>query len=171
MIKPYKVLIGLFLTVFVLLASCSREKSRLKPGDTAPLFDAPGADGNKVSLNHYAGKVILLHFWADWCTECRAEFPKLQNAYTNLNDQNFEIIAVNVGQSKEHVQSFIDNYHLTFPMILDENTRIARLYHIKGLPTNYFIKPDLTLYKIVIGWVNEKQIHKILLDLTGKDEK
>ncbi len=112
-----------------------------------------------------------MHFWADWCADCRAEFPKLQDAYMQLKDENFEILAINVGQSKEHVQSFIDNYNLTFPMVMDSNAEIAELYHIKGLPTNYFINADLTVHKIVIGWVNEKQIRKILSDITPEDVK
>ncbi len=165
-----------FYRIFLLIAGiafssfqCTKQSQRLNPGDTAPLFIAGMPGDDSFALEKYKGKILLLHFWADWCADCRAEFPKLQKAYQELGKRNFEIIAVNVGQSEDHVRSFIEKYDLTFPMLLDKETTIAGMYHIKGLPTNYFIKPDLTIYKIVIGWVNEDQIRQILNSLSREE--
>lgn len=156
---------------FLIFGSCSQKQERLKAGEPAPLFTLQDPSGQTISLKQLSGKTILLHFWADWCADCRAEFPKLQAAYKKLKNHNFEIIAINVGQSREHVQSFIESYHLTFFMAMDENTDIAKLYHIKGLPTNYFLKPNLTIHKIIIGWVHDEQIRKILSSIHEKEKK
>lgn len=149
-----------WLIIFILLSlfTCRNKNDRLHPGAPAPGFSAQTPAGKMISLEQYRGKYILIHFWADWCSDCRAEFEKLENAYRSLKKENIEIIAVNAGQTKEHVLEFVEYYNLTFPMIMDEKKEITELYKIHSLPTNYFIKPDLTISKITIGWVSENQI-------------
>jgi peroxiredoxin len=146
----------------VVLLFCSSKKNSVKEGDSALLFSTMDYSGKIVTLKNLKGKHILLHFWADWCSECRAEFPKLEKAYQKYKMYNFEIIAINVGQSKNHVQSFVDKFNLTFPMLLDEQSEIAKQYGIRGLPTNFFIDEDMVVTKMIIGWVDEKQIDQII---------
>jgi peroxiredoxin len=148
----------ILLIIAPLLIFCSRHKHSVDQGDEAPVFSTTDYSGATLSLESLRGKRILLHFWADWCSECRAEFPKLESVYQDLKDKNFEIIAVNVGQSQDHVTSFVKEYKLTFPMLVDEQSVIAKQYGIRGLPTNFFINPDLTVHKMIIGWVDEKQV-------------
>ncbi|MBN1407325.1 MAG: redoxin domain-containing protein [Calditrichaceae bacterium] len=151
-----------FLFSFILFYSCSSPRHSIDGGDTAPDFKAENTSGQSFSLADMKGKRILIHFWADWCSECRAEFPKLEEAYQKYKNDNFKIIAINVGQSKEHVESFVEEFKLTFPMLLDEQSEIARQYGIRGLPTNFFIDENRVVTKMIIGWVDEKQINQII---------
>lgn len=162
-------LILLFFISLILQAGCSKKEAKLLIGQAAIEFNAPTPAGDMVSLKDFNGKIILVHFWADWCSNCRAEFPKLESAYKNLGEQNFEIVAVNVAQSKNHVVSFVDTYGLTFPMLLDPQAVIAKLYGIKGLPTNIFINSKFKIVKVIIGWVDEEQIRQILKQITTKE--
>ena len=79
------------------------------------------------------------------------------------------VIAVNAGQSAEHVRDFIENYHLTFPMVMDEDLQVSKKYGVTGLPTNFFIDDKGIVYKVIIGWVDMEQIKKILKEM--KHEK
>lgn len=148
----------LFLIIHV---ACSQNKASLNVGDRAPLFTTNDSRDSTFKLEDFKGRKLLIHFWADWCAECRAEFPKLEAAYQK-NKENFEILAINVAQSEEHVESFVKEFNLTFPMLLDKNSEIAARYGIRGLPTNYFINRDLKIEKIIIGWVDEKQINQAI---------
>jgi peroxiredoxin len=145
-----------------LLLCCSSPRITIEEGDIAPEFQAVNTVGKSFSLSYFKDKKILIHFWADWCAECRAEFPKLEKSYQKYKDNNFEIIGVNVGQSKKHVQSFVDEFNLTFPMLMDEQSAIAKQYGIRGLPTNFFLDENMVVTKIIIGWVDEKQISQII---------
>jgi peroxiredoxin len=104
----------------LLLISCTKSQNRLKAGQNAPDFSLYTPEKEKISIKNYNGKYLLIHFWADWCSQCRAEFPKLENSYQKMHNQNFEIIGINAGQSAEHVSEFVKYYNLTFPMVLDE---------------------------------------------------
>ena len=103
----------------------------------------------------------MLHFWADWCSECRAEFPKLQKAHLAPENRDLQIICINTGQSREHIQSFVDYFKLTFPMLLDSTTEVSKLYHINGLPSTVLINSDLTIYKTHIGWLDATLISQL----------
>ena len=153
MIKPF-----FLLAVFLILFSCRQQTPVLKPGQTAPEFELPNINGEMFRLKDLKGKKIVLHFWADWCTECRAEFPKLQKAHLDPQNSDLKIICINTGQTREHVQSFVDYFKLTFPMLLDSTTEVSKLYDIKGLPTSILLNSDLTVYKTHIGWLDEALI-------------
>ncbi|MEJ2544230.1 MAG: redoxin domain-containing protein [Calditrichaceae bacterium] len=151
---------------FILLSffyfTCSSPRNSIEEGDLAPEFKTEAINGASFSLSSIKGKKVLIHFWADWCSECRAEFPKLEEAYQKYKKDNFEIIAVNVGQSEQHVKSFVTEFNLTFPMLLDEQSEIAKQYGIRGLPTNFFIDENRIVIKMIIGWVDDKQINQII---------
>ncbi len=146
------------LSILFILLSCQGQTPALKSGQSAPEFELPEINGGKLNLNSLKGKKILLHFWADWCTECRAEFPKLQKAYLDPQNSDLKIICINTGQTREHVQSFVDYFKLSFPMLLDSTTEVSNVYGIKGLPTSVLINSDLTIYKTHIGWLDEALI-------------
>lgn len=160
--SPKGVAWAIFLFSFSLLLSCSSPRNIVEEGDSAPEFKAENINGESFSIANAKGKKILIHFWADWCSECRAEFPKLEKAYQKHKNDNFEIIAINVGQSKKHVESFVIEFKLTFPMLLDEDLKIAAQYGLRGLPTNFFVDEKLVITKMIIGWVDEKQIDQII---------
>ncbi len=157
------------LSIFIVtLLSCSEKSAYLVKGDAVPDIEFLAVDGETLTFNEYKGKTILIHFWADWCSECRAEFPKLEQAYQKYKKDGFEILAVNVAQSKSHVQSFKDEFGLNFPMLMDENSSVAKKFGIRGLPTNYFIGKEGRVERVIIGWVDEEQISLVLNNINSK---
>ncbi len=152
----------ILIVIFIILTNCEGRKTGVNAGDVSPSIQTTNSLGQAVKLNDFSGKKVLLHFWADWCADCRIEFPKLEQIYHTYKEQNFEIIAVNVGQSAGEVNAFRDELNLTFPLWLDEKTEISKVYGVRGLPTNFFINPDGEVHKVTIGWVDERQIKDFL---------
>jgi len=153
--------VHILVVIILLLQSCSKmEKMQL--GDDAPGFELLDVDSIKHTLVKYSDRIILIHFWADWCSQCRAEFPRLENAYKTQKENGLQIIAINVGQTKAHVEDFKREYGLTFPMLLDPEASIAKKYGVRGLPMNYFLDKNKKIAKIVIGWVDEEQIEETI---------
>jgi thiol-disulfide isomerase/thioredoxin len=66
-------------------------------------FTLPLLDGTTVTLSQFKGKVVFLNFWATWCGPCRSEMPSMEAVYQRLKNQGIEILAVNLGDSKNTV--------------------------------------------------------------------
>ena len=150
--------------IFLMIVACEKKENPLV-GQIAFDFSLMNVDGQQQKLNDFKGQKIMLHFWADWCASCREEFYTLQNVYDTIKDKNATIIGVNVGQEKEHVKELIDEYDVTFPMLRDEDKKIADKYHVVGLPMNYFITKSGKIHKVVTGWMDKDKIMEIIEEM------
>ena len=110
----------------------------------APDFTLPDTDGNPVRLSDLRGKVVLLNFWATWCPPCREEMPSMQALWLDLRDEDFIILAVNVGEEDDAVFAFANEFPtpLSFPILMDKKSAVLNDYPIIGLPTSFIIDKD-----------------------------
>ena len=90
-------------------------------------------------LDDYAGRVVLVNFWATWCRPCVAEMPGMQQLKTGLADQPFSILAVNFGEERSEIQQFKDSLDLDFPLLLDPDTRTPGDWDVDFLPTSFLV--------------------------------
>jgi peroxiredoxin len=110
-------------------------KSSVKgePGRAAD-FVLRDLEGRDVRLSDYLGKqVILLDFWATWCVPCEAALPHVEALYQKYKDQGFTVlgIAMDDSQTVAQVGPFARRYNLSFPVLLDEETKVVQLYNPK----------------------------------------
>jgi thiol-disulfide isomerase/thioredoxin len=75
----------------------------------APDFEIPGLD-KRIRLSDYRGKIVYLDFWASWCVPCRQSFPWMERMHQQYRSQGLEIIAINLDQERELVDSFMQEY-------------------------------------------------------------
>ena len=105
----------------------------------APDFTLLGADGKKVSLKDFRGKVVFLNFWATWCESCRDEMPSMERLYKDYRGKGLEIVAVNVKEKRQDALAFAKELKLTYPVLLDPEGEAGLLYGAFGLPATYLI--------------------------------
>jgi peroxiredoxin len=157
----------LALVVFILMQNRTPPAIDIEPnhteqGPTAPNFTLKGLDGRMVSLSDHKGKVILLNIWATWCPPCVAEAPSLDKLYKIMKDEDFELMAVSIDEGgKKAVEEFMKSKNLTFPVLLDPDGRVARLYRTTGVPESFIIRKDGTIDNKVEGavdWTSPKLI-------------
>ncbi len=123
-----------------------------KERKVAPDFKLTLLNGNAISLSSLKGQVVLLNFWATFCSPCRKEMPALQTLWKKYKQQGLVIIAISIDQSDlQHVQQYIQNAKLTFPVGMDTNKSIRKNYEIKVLPTTYIIGRDGKFLARAIG--------------------
>lgn len=111
----------------------------------APDFTMTDKDGNEVKLSNFAGKPIVLNFWASWCGPCQMEMPDFEEMYkTYGEDVQFVMVNMTDG-SQETVESatqFITEKGYTFPVYYDTKMEGAYYYSVYSLPMTYFIGAD-----------------------------
>jgi thiol-disulfide isomerase/thioredoxin len=94
---------------------------------------------------------VLLDFWATWCGPCVVSLPELDQLYQAKKDGNVKIFAVNAGEEKEEVASFLSEKKLTLPVLLDTDQEVVEKYSIGAYPTTVIIGPDGVVTKVFIG--------------------
>jgi len=119
----------------------SHELTRLEPPVTAPGFSLTDMDGEQHTLDDYRGKVIMLNLWATWCPPCRREIPSMESIFQDLGDKGFVVLAVNQFETPDHVFAYMGQLSVypTFPILFDQDSKVAELYGVKGLPTTLLI--------------------------------
>jgi len=128
----------------------------------APDFTLTSLDGQTVQLSELRGRPVLLNFWATWCPACRTELPALQAAYERYGEQ-VAFLAVDVKEPPDAVASFVSQFDLTFPVLLDEKGQVSdRLYQVRGIPTSLFIAPDGVVSARHVGPLTATDIERYL---------
>lgn len=115
---------------------------RVNPPLKAKDFTLENLTGSKVSLEDFQGKVVFLNFWAIRCPSCRAGMPGMEMLWQVFKDDEFVILAVNLGEGKNKVSSFVQKNDYTFPVLLDSWGRVANIYGIGGTPITYLLDPE-----------------------------
>ena len=117
--------------------------SALDLGATAPDFDGTSLLGRQISLADYKGMVVLLDFWATWCSPCRQSLPEYDALRQDLISSGFEdrfaVLAVNVDQQPKQALRALQAHPLSYPSISDPEGTIPERYELPAMPTAYVI--------------------------------
>jgi peroxiredoxin len=113
-------------------------------GDRAPDFTATTLDGKTVSLSDFAGRPVVLNFWASWCNPCREEFPVFRAALRRHGD-DYVMLGVDNRDIESDASDFARKQHADWPIAFDASNAIYKAYGTTGLPQTLFIKPDGTV--------------------------
>jgi thiol-disulfide isomerase/thioredoxin len=136
----YRLASAAVLLVVLTLAGC--DDSRFVARE-APVFRLPTLQGDgAVSLAESRGKLVYLTVWASWCEPCRREMPYLNSLYRQFREQGFTVVAVNVDETREEANEFLQRYPVDFTVLYDEHKGIVDSYRITGLPSHFLISPD-----------------------------
>jgi peroxiredoxin len=124
-----------------------------REGFAAPAFTLERLGGEQISLAELRGKVVVINLWASWCPPCRAEMPAIQRLYAANRGRGLEVLAINTTyqDSQAAAESFVREYGLTFPVLLDRTGEVSRLYHLRALPSTYFVDREGVIRQVIIG--------------------
>jgi peroxiredoxin len=143
----------------VLLSSCF-SKGGPKLGDRAPAFELRSLEGSLLRFVPASGKVHVLYFWADWCARCEDDFRLMDELYGKWQKESESpsFLAVDVGQTDEHVRNFVKRLKTSFPIYMDHDGKVARSFGVKGLPTYFITDGKGVIRHIILGWADEKAL-------------
>ena len=133
----------------------------------AKKFVQQSSTGQKISLEAFEGKYVLLDFWASWCAPCRKEHPNLIKTYEQFKNKHFEIISVSLDSEKDSWLNAIAKDKITWTQVSDlkgQQNDIAVQYGVQSVPANFLINPKgVIIDKNLTGEELYKKL-KILLD-------
>jgi thiol-disulfide isomerase/thioredoxin len=142
------------------------ESSRQHP--VAPEFSLTTIDGKKLSLSDFRGKVVLLDFWATWCTPCREEIPHFVELQQKYGPAGFQTIGISMDDSVEPVRQFYRDFHMNYPVALG-GAKIGMLYGgVLGLPIAFVIDRDNRIVSKHVGASPATDWEREIVALLGK---
>jgi peroxiredoxin len=134
-------LLSLSLVIVQGKGSKAAPKTSPEVGHFAPDFTLPSLDGKMVRLSEFRGtKGVFINFWATWCPPCRLEMPTMEQMYQEYQSRGLEILAVSIDAGpKDAIENFMRELRLTFPVLLDPEMVVLRMYKFFGLPGSVLI--------------------------------
>jgi len=120
------------------------ELRALPDGEIAELT-LPDLNGHIRTLEEFRGRVVLVSFWASWCTPCMQEMPSIQRLAKTMEGHPFTVIGINVGENSRRVQTVARQLHLGFPVLLDQDSSEFRRWGGEVLPTSFVIDSNRNL--------------------------
>jgi len=120
-------------------------------GQLLPDITFVDQDGRELKLSDFHGSTILLNFWATWCPPCRAEIPSMVELSKKLENSDFAMIPINVRETSELVEAFLEDVEGDFPVYYDFDGNAANEIGIRAFPTSILINRDATVLAAVVG--------------------
>lgn len=142
-----------------------------KENKPAPLFTMPNlTTSGSTSLSGLRGKVVVVNFWASWCTACKFEAPLLAHISSVYQAKGVKFLGVDVNDKNAPALQFRQKYNLTFPSVVDPQAKVASTYGVFGLPSTFIINKSGVIKYQVIGAIGQHSFPKALNQVikTGK---
>lgn len=127
----------MFRVLLCLLIGVAGFSVRAEP---APDFSLPTLRGSEIlRLSSLRGKVVYIDFWASWCAPCAVSLPEISLLYYQVSDQNFEVVAINLDQSKSEASRFINKISPPYPVLFDAEKTTPKQYSVSAMPMAFLI--------------------------------
>ena len=155
--------------LYVLMAGSGASESRLAdPPPTqsaedstatqqAPDFTRPTMEGGTFRLSDHRGEIVVLNFWATWCSPCRQEIPDFIKMQRELGDDGVQFVGVALDREGfQAVRPFAEEMGINYPIVMDDG-RLARKYGgVPTVPTTFVIGPEGVIAGYAPGMITEK---------------
>lgn len=154
----------IFITSTLTVLSCGKEEQKevvdtynisdknILDDRKAPGFTLKSTSGENISLANYAGKVVIIDFWATWCGPCRIGIPDLVEIQNEYKDQ-VVIIGISLDQdnTKRNIIPFMQEFKINYPVVYGTRQVVLDYGNIQAIPTTFIIDPQGNIVDRYIG--------------------
>lgn len=130
------------------------EADGVASGEKPQDFTLATFSGETIQTSDLRGKVVLINFWASWCTTCDEEAMMLEEAWQFFQtDEADEVVFLGVAymDTETAALSFLSDYGVTYPNGQDLGGKISNIYQVNSVPETYILDPDGTLQYVKFG--------------------
>ena len=130
----------------------------------SPRIELPDMQGRPHALEDYRGQIVLVQFWATYCTPCRKEMPTMNRLVEKMRGKPFRILTVNMAESRQQVQQFLEEVPVDFPVLLDSDGSTLGRWKVFAAPANFILDKNgeiiFTLYGATV-WDADEMVQKL----------
>ena len=131
---------------------------------SSPQINLQDLHGQHHKLNDYAGNIVLVQFWATYCTPCRKEMPTMNQLIKKMEGKPFKIVTVNMAESKQDVEQFVDQVPVDFPVLLDTDGSTLNQWKVFAAPSNFILDKEGNIIFTLFGaidWDSDDMVKKL----------
>lgn len=158
-------MLALILTAFWWHIS-GRSPGGLVGGQPAPQFSLTDFNGRSVNLKDLSNKVVIVDFWATWCSPCRHEIPQLNKLYRDNKARGLEIVGVSMDDESGVVKEFLKGNRIDYPVVMGNEGVANDFGGIEGLPTKFIIDRNGNVVKKLVGY-QVTELERAVQELLG----
>lgn len=145
--------LGLLITCLGLMTGCFGGSRPPHVGSAAKDFTVRDAD-RRVTLNQFRGQVLILNFWATWCTPCSQELPSLMDMQDRMRSRGVVVLGVSIDVDDDAYHRFLKQRNVNFLTIRDPEQKVAAMYGTAGWPESYIIDRQGVMRRKIVGPIN-----------------
>jgi thiol-disulfide isomerase/thioredoxin len=136
------------------------------PGSPAPAWELKGLDGAVVRSDDFAGKVVVLDFWATWCPPCRKEIPGFIALQKQYGDRGLAVIGVSLDEGgPDAVRGFVAKAGVNYAIVMGNEKIVRDFGGIEGIPTTFIIDREGRVVGKHVGYADKAAFEKAILPL------
>lgn len=154
-----------FLNLAILLLFFNVTQAQSKVGQKAPDIALPNVTGVVKKLSEHVGKVVLVDFWASWCTPCRKNNPNLVRLYSKYKDKGFDIFGISIDEDKASWKKAITTDKMSWTHVIENggwDGPVASAWKIQQIPSSYLLDQS---GKIVAVDISGRELEKKIVEL------
>jgi len=158
--------------LFALLVACSSPPVPDGPAveelsGTMPRLADTTLAGDALGPRDYAGRVLVVNFWATSCVPCRRELPVLSAAHTAAGEDGPFVVGVNFREGSSVAREYLDELGVTYPSLRDPDGSLAYRFGVPFLPTTILIDADGRLRYRVTGEVDAATLDELVAEISA----
>lgn len=170
MLSPMRMaLVANWLLLSAFLTACG-DQNPATVGEAPPELSVLDMADRPVRLSDYKGKVVVLRFWSGTCAACLTEMPQIEKIYQEYRDDGFVMLGVNMGDSKDQIQTFAADLGISYPVLLDELSITAKRYGVFAVPTSFVVDREGIVRDKILGEARTETFENKILTLLDPSE-
>jgi cytochrome c biogenesis protein CcmG, thiol:disulfide interchange protein DsbE len=118
--------------------------------------------GEVQKLSDLRGNIVVLNFWASWCTECRYEAAELEAAWNKYGDQGVIFLGIAYADNGPRSMQYMEEFQISYLNAPDLGTRISEKYNITGVPETFFIDRNGDIVDFAMGTLSKRTMENLI---------
>ncbi|MBU0484441.1 MAG: TlpA family protein disulfide reductase [Proteobacteria bacterium] len=118
--------------------------------------------GNPVYLDSFRGNPVIIRFFVTDCKYCKADTSVFNEYFNKHKEDGLQILYITTTADHKLVSNFSDDLQIPFPVIIDQDAIVSKLYNIKIVPQTIILSPDHKIVSAILGGVGKAELEELV---------
>ena len=150
--------VGLVVLLLLAYSIATGPGTALQVGEAAPVFKLTDLADARMDLETLRGQVVVVNFFASWCSPCRQEAADLEATWRQYQPEGVQFFGIAYKDARSMVEAFLNEFDVTYPCAVDLGNRTSRDYGVTGVPETFVIDGQGQLVRHFIGPISQAEL-------------